>query len=117
MLHGDLLYVFLIKLFEFFCYLLDHNINVIVCTSFCTDYPRQDEEIFGSMPVWFDADTCTQPANSAEFQTADLSLCAESLYSNVPAFYRFEDEVPIPFDLLTACNGGDLFQDLFIELP
>ena len=81
------------------------------------DYPRQEAETFGSMPVWFDADTCSQPAYGAAFKAADLSLCAESLYNNVPAFYRFEDEVSTPFDLLTACNGGDLFQDLFYELP
>jgi hypothetical protein len=65
------------------------------------------------MPLPINTTICSQPA----ILTANVSLCAESLYSNVPAFYDFEDLVPEPFDLLTACNGGDEYQEVLLELP
>jgi hypothetical protein len=80
-------------------------------------YPHQEMDVFGAMPPWFDTDTCSQPATTTEFQAADLSLCAESMYLNVPAFYNFEDEVDQSFDLLTVCTYPALFGELLMELP
>lgn len=80
-------------------------------------YPRQETNEFGAMPVWFDASICSQPANTTDFQALDLSLCAESVYSNVPAFFGFEDQVQESFDLLTVCNNAALFGELLTEIP
>jgi hypothetical protein len=80
-------------------------------------YPRQEMNDFGTMPLWFDTSVCSQPANTTDFQALNVSLCAESLYSNVPVFYGFEDEVQEPFDLLTVCNNVELFGELLTEMP
>lgn len=80
-------------------------------------YPRQENDVFGALPPWFDTSVCSKPATTPEFQAADLSLCTESMYSNIPAFFDFEDEVPQPFDLLFVCNNQALLGELLAEMP
>jgi len=81
-------------------------------------FPRQAyADSFGAMMPWLNSSWCLEPATSEDFQSFNLSLCAQTLYENVPLFYRFDTEVESTFDLLTACNGGDTFQDLFDQFP
>eukprot|EP00804_Cyclotella_cryptica_P014627 CCRYP_012662-RA/>CCRYP_012662-RA protein AED:0.27 eAED:0.27 QI:175/1/1/1/1/1/2/513/710 len=89
-----------------------------MCYSPIYYYPRQPyADSFGVMRPWLNSTWCLEPATSEEFQAVNLSLCAQKLYENVPQFYGFDNDVESTFDLLTACNGGDAFQDLFIDLP
>jgi hypothetical protein len=43
------------------------------------------------------------------------------LYSNVQAFYNFNDTIPEyanrQFDLMNVCSGGDTYQDLLLVMP
>ncbi|KAL7480614.1 hypothetical protein ACHAW6_006293 [Cyclotella cf. meneghiniana] len=81
-------------------------------------YPRQAyADSFGAMIPWLNSSWCAEPATSEDFQSSNLSLCAQTMYENVPLFYHFDTEVESAFDLLTACNGGDTFQALFDEMP
>ncbi|KAL3783071.1 hypothetical protein HJC23_012108 [Cyclotella cryptica] len=81
-------------------------------------YPRQtDADSFGSLIPWLNSSWCLEPATSEEFQSSNSSLCAQTMYENVPLFYRFDKEGELTFDLLTACSGGNEFQDLFYEFP
>ena len=67
--------------------------------------------------MWFDTSICIEPATSDEFKAANVSACTELVYTNVPAMFRFEDEVDQPYDLPTVCNSGAIFDELLIELP
>ncbi|KAL7516290.1 hypothetical protein ACHAWX_001320 [Stephanocyclus meneghinianus] len=89
-----------------------------MCYSPIYYYPRQHStDSFGAMRPWLNSSWCLEPAISEGFQESNLSLCAQKMYENIPLFYGFDSEVESTFDQLTACNGGDAFQDLFIELP
>lgn len=89
-----------------------------MCYGIVMYWPRQEEQYLGIVPTYGHEEECTSVATDEWFAYSDASLCAQSLYEDVPeflkAFFVTFGELPRNFSLPDLCNGYAPFYHAFL---